>query len=70
MLNSKAEGGPTQEEPGNFIPPEGNEVQDQRDQDHQTTYREKTSLVPAMDATHEHDLLSRLLAGSEGRCRE
>ena len=70
MPNGKAEGGTTQEEPGNAIPPEGNEEQDQRDQDHQNTHREKTSLVPAMDAMNEHDLLSRLLAGSEGRCRE
>ena len=59
MPNSRAEEGPTREEPGGAIPPE---TADEQDQGGPATNRTKTFLEHCEDAMNEHDTLGRLLA--------
>ena len=57
--SNRAEEGPSREEPGTVIPPEG---ADEQDQDDPTTNRKKTFLEYAEDAMAEQETLGRLLA--------
>ena len=59
MPSSRDEEEPSREEPGNAIPPEGT---DEQDQDGPTTKRKKTFLEHAEDAMNEHKTLGKLLA--------
>ena len=59
MPSSPAEDQPSREDPGNAIPPEG---ADEQDQHGPTAYREKTFLEHLEDAMNEHAELGRLLA--------
>ena len=59
MPNSRAEQGPSREEPGNAMPPES---ADGQDQEGPRGHDRKTFLEHARDSMNEHAELGRLLA--------
>ena len=67
MPDNRAEQEPSQEETSAAMPPES---ADEQDQDAPIGHGGKTFLEHAKEAVDEHDILGRLLAESERRCRE
>ena len=67
MPHNPAEEGPSREEPGNPIP---SESADEQDQDCPRGYEGKAFLEHLEDSMNEHETLGRLLAESERQCRE
>ena len=67
MPDNRPDEEPPREEPGGATPPE---FADGQDQDAPIGHGGKTFLEHAREAVDEHDILGRLLAESERRCRE